>query len=195
MRYFPYILALLFLGCHPQTNYKVYRFNSIGWTVKVPNDFKIIDSLTLKQMNSDGEKLAQNAYNTKEKVRAPKTLIGFKKGENNAFICNTILFDTTKDGNWNEHVQFLKELAFKTLQTSTQGIANVEIDTSSSLELIDKKLFDKFNLRIVVPNRKDINMNLFSILRNGYDVGITIVYQDEIVKKRFYNILMKSTFN
>jgi uncharacterized lipoprotein YehR (DUF1307 family) len=195
MRYCSYILAFLFLGCNAQTNYKIYRFNSIGWTVKVPNDFKIIDSLTLKQMNSDGEKLAQNAYNTEARITAPNTLISFKKGESNAFICNTIPFDTTKDGSWNEHVQFLKELAFKTLQTSTQNIENVQIDTSSSVELIDKNLFDKFNLRIVVPNRKDVNMNLFSTLRNGYDVGITIVYQDEIIKKRFYNILMKSTFN
>ena len=36
-------------------------------------------------MNSDGEKLAQNAYNTKAKITAPNTLISFKKGESKCF--------------------------------------------------------------------------------------------------------------
>ena len=194
MRHLTYIFALLFLGCHGQTNYKQYNFSPIGWTVKVPSDFNIIDSLTLNEINSDGKKLVQNAYNTETNIPAPHTLISFKKGESNVFVCNTIPFDTTKDGSWNEHVQFLKEVTFKTLQTSTQDIKNVKIDTSSSIEIIDNIIFNKLNLRVVVPNQKDVNMSLFSTLKNGYDVGITIVYQDEKIRERFYNILRTSQF-
>ena len=195
MRHLIYIVALLVLGCDGQTNHKTYKFSSIGWTVEVPSDLKIIDSLTLNKINSDGERLVQDAYNTNTKIPAPHSLISFKKGEDNVFVCNTTPFDTTKDGNWNEHFQFLKELAFKTLQNSTQDIKNVQIDTSSSIETIDNKLMNTFSLKVIVPNQKNVTMNLLSILRNGFDVGFTIVSQDEKIKNRFYEILRTSKFD
>ena len=195
MRHLIYILALFILGCDGQTNYKIYKFNSIGWTVKVPSDLKIIDSLTLNQINSNGEKQIQDAYNTETKITPPQSLISFKKDDANVFVCNTTPFDTTKDGSWNEHVQSLKDISFKTLRNSTQNIKNVQIDTSSSVETIDNKLMNTFSLKIIVPNQKDVSMDLISVLRNGFDVGFTIVYQDKKAKDRFYNILRTSKFD
>ena len=156
MRHLIYILALLLLGCKEQSNFKTYKFNSIGWTIKIPSDLKIIDSLTLSKINSDGEKLVQDAYNTDTKISAPHSLISFKKDDANVFVCNTTPFDTTKDGSWNEHIQFLKELSFKTLQNSTKDIKDVQIGTSSSVETIDNKLLNAFSLKVIVPNQKDV---------------------------------------
>ena len=195
MKLFIYILPFLFLNCNAQTTYKAYKFSSIGWTVSVPSDLEIIDSLTLKQWNSNGDKLAQKASGTEAEIEAPNTLISLQKGLGNDFISNTTPFDTTKDGNWKDHFQFSKELLYKMFQTATQNIDNVQIDTSSSFELIDNKLFNKFNVKIVVPNRKDINMDVFGILRNGYDFGITIVSQDESIRQRFLGILKTSKFD
>ena len=121
-------------------------------------------------------------------------MICFRKGESNTFVCNISPFDTTKNGSWQDHIQFVKDVIFKTTQTSTKNLEDVQIDTSSTTVVIDKRLFNKIRLKLIIPNRKIIYWDLLSTLKNGYDVGITIVYQDENVAKKFYEILNKSKF-
>jgi hypothetical protein len=195
MKHFIYILAFLMCSCNGSNKSKEYTFSSIGWTINVPYEFEIIDQKNLKEHNRKGRKLVQDAYETDADMMEQNTLIGFRKGEKNVFVCTTVPFDTVEDGSWTEHQQFLKEVMTKTLEKSTQSKHNVVIDTLSSTEVIDGLQFEKFTLSMNVPGKELINMHLLNILRNGYDVGITLVYQKEKLGRQFYDILRTSRFS
>jgi len=195
MIYFTYILLLLFISCHVRINEKEYKFTKVGWTLKVPLDLEITDSLTLKEINADGQKLVEKTYDTDIDISATSSLISFKKGSDNVFSSSITSFDTVKDGNWIEHVQFLKEIMVNTLKESTADIESIKMDTSTSVKKIDNLFFNRFKLKLNVPYKKIIHLDLYSLLRRGYDFGITIVYQDEKVGKRFYKILRASKFD
>ena len=155
-----------------------FQFPQVGWKVKVPSGFTIMDSTQAAAGGTD--------------FGTTKTLISFSKGQHNFFSSTIKPFDPERDGDWNEANSRLKNVILETVRTQA---AAIEIDTSSSVEMIDGLEFRKFQIITTYQNKLVMNTFKYSILHKGFDHGINISYTDENVGKELQLILASSKFD
>ena len=159
-----------------------FQFPQVGWKIKVPSDFTIMDSAQVAAMD---DKSATDFGTT-------KTLISFTKGQYNFFSSTITPFDPERDGDWNEVNSKLKNVILETLRTQASAI---KIDTSSSVETIDGLEFHKFQITTTYQNKLVMNTLRYRRLHKGFDYGINISYTDENVGKELQLILASSKFD
>ena len=150
-----------------------FQFPQVGWKIKVPSDFTIMDSATTD-------------------FGTTKTLITFSKGQYNFFSSTITAFDPERDGDWNEVNSKLKNVILETLRTQAPAIKS---DTSSSVETIDGLEFHKFQIITTYQSKLVMNTFMYSRLHKGFHYGINISYTDENVGKELQLILASSKFD
>src|SRR5258705_7880738 len=95
------ILWILLVGCNSQVKEKPaekdYEFSQLGWSLKVPASFEIMDSAKIARLTERGQKAIENTYDTSFNFSETKTLISFKQGQLNTFTATITPFDVTKD--------------------------------------------------------------------------------------------------
>ena len=152
-----------------------FQFPQVGWKIKVPSDFTIMDSAQAASMDN-----------------TTKTLISFTKGQHNFFSSTITPFDPQRDGDWNEVNSKLKNVILETLRGEAQAI---KIDTSSSVETIDGLEFRKFQIITTYQSKLVMNTFMYRRLHKGFDYGINISYTDENVGQELQLILASSKFD
>jgi hypothetical protein len=157
-----------------------FQFLQVGWKIKVPPEFTIMDSAQVAAMGDNG------AFGT------TKTLISFSKGQYNFFSSTITPFDPQRDGDWNEVNSKLKNVILETIRTEASVI---KIDTSSSVETIDGLEFHKFQIITTYQSKLVMNTLRYRRLYKGFDYGINISYTDENVGKELELILASSKFD
>jgi len=154
-----------------------FQFPQVGWKIKVPPDFTIMDSAQAAAMNPD--------------IGTAETLISFSKGQYNFFSSTITPFDPGRDGDWNEVNSKQKNVILGTLRNQ----AAIKIDTSSSIEIIDGLEFNKFQIVATYQSKLVMNTIRYRRLYKGFDYGINISYTDENVGKELQSILASSKFD
>ncbi len=162
-----------------------FVFPQVGWKVKVPTDFTIMDSAQAPGMTIAG-------YDTTTKYGKTKTLISFSKGQYNFFSSTVTPFDPARDGDWKVANSKLKNEVLATLGSQS---AAIKIDTSSSVETIDGVEFQKFQIITTYQSNLVMNTSMYSRLYKGLNYGINISYTDENIGKELQLILASSTFD
>ena len=168
-----------------------FQFPQVGWKIKVPSDFTIMDSAQVAAMDNIGVNAINNTYDTTNDFGTTKTLISFTKGQYNFFSSTITPFDPQRDGDWNEVNSKLKNRILETLRTQ----AAIKIDTSSSVETIDGLEFHKFQIITTYQSKLVMNTLMYRRLYKGFDYGINISYTDDNVGKELQLILASSKFD
>jgi len=163
-----------------------FKFPQVGWKVKVPSDFTIMDSAQVAALGNNGANDATTAFGT------TKTLVSFNKGQYNFFSSTITPFDPARDGDWNEISSKRKNRILESLRTQAPAI---KIDTLSSVETIDGLEFHKFQIITTYQSKLVMNTLMYSRLYKGFDYGINISYTDESVGKELQLILASSKFD
>ena len=158
-----------------------FQFPQVGWKIKVPSDFTIMDSAQVAVMD-----------NTANDSGTSKTLISFSKGQYNFFSSTITPFDPARDGDWNGVNSKLKNVILETLRTQA---AAIKIDTSSSVETIDGLEFHKFQIVTTYQSKLVMHTLRYRRLHKGFDYGINISYTDENVGNELQSILASSKFD
>ena len=119
-----------------------------------------------------------------------KQLINFHKDEFHSFQSSIEPFDETEDGPYSENNKFVNEMIHETL--TNYGI---QVDTSSSKETINKIDFNVFHIIIDSPEDEIIlYQDVYSCLRNGYDLGINLHYINDKEKSELQRVWKGSRF-
>jgi len=155
-----------------------FQFPEVGWKVKVPSEFTIMDSAQATPIGTD--------------FGTTKTLISFNKGQYNFFSSTITPFDPARDGDWNEVNSKLKNVILGTLRNQAEAI---KVDTSSSDELIDGLEFHKFQIITTYQSKLVMKTLMYRRLHMGFDYGINISYTDENVGQELQLILASSKFD
>jgi hypothetical protein len=167
-----------------------YDFNEVGWTISVPGDLELMDEPSLTAMNDLGKMIIENGNDTMANSNS-KTLFCIK-GDNLNYLSASITPITAeyiegfKKGN-----RAQKDFMYTTMKAQMQGAS---VDTVSSLENINSKSFDRFDLDISFPYKGTMNIQLYSAIISDYELGITIAYVDKNMGKKFASIIHRSTF-
>jgi hypothetical protein len=169
-----------------------FQFPQVGWKIKVPSDFTILDSAQVAAMDNFGASAMNNTYDTTTDFGTTKTLISFNKGQYNFFSSTITPFDPARDGDWNEVNSKLKNVILGTLRNQAEAI---KVDTSSSDELIDGLEFHKFQIITTYQSKLVMKTLMYRRLHMGFDYGINISYTDENVGQELQLILASSKFD
>ena len=193
-------LLLLFISCVSTSANKqvdegvvggiIYESKEIGWSIKIPDGWKIISKDSIEAIDERGKSAIENSTGQNIDVKGLKHLISFQKDRFNLFDSTIEPFIELYPGEYQDNNSALNKIVFDTFKN--QGI---KADTSSGTELIQGMKFNKFFTTIYGPDDNVIlNQILYSCLINDYDFGVNINYNNEKDKEIMLQAFLESEF-
>lgn len=185
------IVAGLFFQCftsHSQLSNQNYFFQDIGWTITVPMDFALLD-LNNYAINT-GENEEEDEMEME--LASTQTMVVAIKDRFNYFNISITPFDEEDEEGWSSSTQSFKEQIYKSM---ARNMGKGQIDTASSIEVIDGLAFDKFHISMTTSKGLQLDMFLLARLYKGYDFAITYLSLNEGTKKDIEFMLKNSRFN
>lgn len=198
-KFIAYIALLFFLSCKTEPNKQidegkiengVYHSSEIGWTMEIPNGWKVTLKDSIANMGDRGLDAINETAGIDYDISKLKYLLTFQKGRFNMFQSTSEPFELEYDGEWEENNQAIKELLHETF--TSKGI---KVDTSSSVAKIDKLEFEVFHITVYGPDGKTLlHQEMYGRHINGYDFGVNLNYQNEEEKNEMMNAWKNSKF-
>ena len=191
------LFAAFFAACNSSTpkeeKPKVETFNSkeLGWTIEIPTGFKSLSQNRVRENELKGKAALDSSTTEKAPSSELKHIINFQKNQFNSFTATILPYDERIDGDYLKSNQITKEAIY-----DAYTLQKIKVDTASFQETIAGKMFLGFSIKIYGPNG-DVIMNqlLMTQLRNGYDFGININYNNEADRNTLFDALHHSKFS
>jgi hypothetical protein len=186
------ILSILFQGCKGQakTAPKEIFNKEFNWRMEIPQGFESVDAAQWMKMQNRGADAIEKTYNAKVENNA-KTIFVFRSDQFNYFESNYQPFDTASDGNYLESFRAVNNLLFGTFEAQ---IPNAKLDSASSQEFIDGKLFQTFRVTITIPNKIRMEYLMYSRLFGTKEFTVNIMTVDKEKQKVLLNAWRNSKF-
>ncbi len=169
---------------------ETFLSKEIGWTVEIPEGFKSLSDNRVEVNAQKGKEAIEKASGETVQMTGLIHLINFQRNQFNSFTATIEPFSEARDGKYEKNNRLVKKLIFDTYVNQ-----KIKIDTSSAKELVKKRSFNVFLVKIYGPNG-DVIMNqlLYSQLIRGYDFGVIINYNNEADKKTLVDAFKNSEF-
>ena len=169
----------------------VYTSEEVGWQISIPKGWDIV---TLEETNNFEEKGLEIIDGVTEEDLAAsqlKNLISFKKNMLNMFQSDSEIFEIEYEGEYEETVTWLKDFIYEAYQD--EGIEVKASDTSK--ETIDGIEFYRYDFKLYDTDDSIVlNQIIYCSLINGYDLGVTINYNNEDYKNEMLTVFRNSRF-
>jgi hypothetical protein len=185
------LLTFFIIGnLHAQDSSRTYFFKDIGWTIKLPSDFTVIEEDENEQRKSRGLKALEESTGTNIDTTGDRTLISAKKSFN-YFSANISFFpDETTDFITTQ--QQMKDALYITM---AKKMAGTTIDSTSTQVSIDGVPFAKFTMHIVYNEQTSGDMVVFSRLHKKFFLVITYLAIDIAARLQIESMLLNSKFS
>jgi hypothetical protein len=175
MNYIFCISAIIFLSnCKGQTDKKEIYDKQFNWNITIPENFENVSAEQWQKMQNKGSAAVEKTYGQKVENQA-KTIFVFKSTDMNYFESNYQPFDSIEDGNYLESCKNVNEMLYTTFKSQ---MPDTKIDSSSSTEVISGLQFQKFEVKIKMPNNIVLNCLLFSRLFDKKEFSCNMMYVD-----------------
>lgn len=170
----------------PQT----YTNATIGWTMAIPQGFKLVSQTKIKEREEKGKEALGKAYDGDMSTDSLQHLLNFQKNQLNIFGSTLEKYTEKYPGEYLKNNEQLKKLLYDTYTKQ-----KIKVDTSSATENIQGHRFHVFNIKIYGPSGAPLmNQVLYGTLIKGYDFGININYDNETDKKLILDAFRQSKF-
>jgi len=169
----------------------VYSSAEIGWTITIPENWKIISRAQSDKFEQKGLDVMEEMVDGEIDTSGLKNLLGFQKNQFNIFQSTSEPFELEYPGEWEENNALLKEFLYQTY--ANQGI---KVDSSETTIIkIDGLDFHSYKFIIYNPQGEVIlNQLLYGRWVNGLDFGVNINYNNEADKKEMLDAWLQSKF-
>jgi hypothetical protein len=176
----------------PKTG-KTYTFKEVGWTMTLPPDFRLVDSVRSAEMTRKGVAMMEKSAGTHFDVdpSVARTLITARKGPQSYFNSTIVPYDTAKDGDFAATSKAVKDLLHKTF---ADKMPDATLDTTSESVKVDGVDFDRYRLSVTARGKAIFTLLLLSKLYKGYLFDISYLYTDVQTKAEMEGILAGSKF-
>lgn len=183
------IAAALFMGCIqnvfaqsnvPKAEYYSPEFN---WTISIPPDFHEVNPNDWDALKSGTEQPGADTL-----INRTNTLTVFAVNNYNYFESNWQTYDQEERGNFKEHC---KAVAAKLYDTFKDQIPEAEIDTAYSTQYVGQTIFEKFALKMNLPNGAKLNAYMYSHLFGTMEFSANIFY----LKDEFGTMMLDAWLN
>lgn len=192
-KYFSITLFILFShSIYSQNSSKNEYYNGVfNWKIIIPENFQYVNSEEQKQLQKKGEDAIEKTYN-QEIINQSIHIFAFNNGKFNYFDSSYQPFDTEIDGDYITTCKGVNNILYETISTQLKG---AEIDTISTTEIIDKLEFQKFILKVKLPNEIIMNMITYCRLFDKKELSVNIIYIDEKKGKLMLESWQNSIFS
>ena len=183
------LFSSVFQGCHGQVKpAPIEIFNEeFNWRIQIPQGFESVSAEQWMKMQNRGAEAIEKTYDT-EVENHSKTIFVFKSDQFNYFESNYQPFDTAADGNYLENFRNVNDVLYGTFEAQ---MPNAKLDSASSQETIDGKLFQTFKTTIVIPGKITMEYLMYSRLFGKKEFTVNIMTVD----KEKQNVLLKAWRN
>src|SRR5258705_2985003 len=170
----------------------VYTADEIGWTVHVPAGWEILTKEQMKQNTAKGKKVMEESTAIEIDASDLQQLLNLRKDKFNSFLSTMEKYDIQEMGSYEKNSKTLNDLMKQAFEK--QGI---HADYSEDTAMIDGLRFTVFKSKMYGTDKKQVILNLvmYNRLINGYDVGMTITYNNEGTRNELEKMIIASKFS
>ncbi len=172
------------------TTSKEFFNKEFGWKIEIPQGFEAVTAEEWMRLQNRGADAIEKTYDAEVENRA-KTIFVFKSDQFNYFESNYQPFDTATDGNYLESFKDVNNILYGTFEAQ---IPNAKLDSSSSQEIIDGKLFQTFRVTITIPGKIVMEFLMYSSLFNNKEFTVNIMTVDKEKQRILLNAWRSSKF-
>ena len=185
-------IILSFSACKAQELFREYKFQSVKWTLRIPNNLYMEDSSLYESLKKNTIKKLDGNYDISSFENITPLFV-LQKGEGNYFGSTINLYDSTLYSTWQKAYVNMQQGIINIIKSQGELI-NI-LDTSTSIEIIDKKIFKRFYIKTYYPSLKLTSNNYwFYRLHNNLDFSINVTYSDDKIGALFLKLLRESKF-
>jgi hypothetical protein len=194
-----FLLTILFVpvileGCKGQGQAKTppreFYSKEFNWRIEIPEGFDTVSAEQWSKIQNRGADAIEKTYGA-EVENKTKTLFVVRTDQFNYFESNYQPFDTLTDGNYLETCKVLNNMIYGTFEAQMPG---AQIDSSSSSDTIDGLKFQTFKVNITLPNKKIMEVLMYSRLFGKKEFSVNMMTMDPEKKKFLFRAWKHSTF-
>ena len=174
-----------------QTEGQLVTFNDVGWTIKVPADFKTVDSSVRAANVEKGKGILDSSISRKINMSKVKNLISAARDRFNYFIVNLSNSTSITNENWEAADSLAKVIYYKSFLSQ---MPQAKVDTTYAIETIDGREFKKFKIDLIADKRIIIHSFFLSKFYRGHLLSISYLYTDTKAGEEIENMLTASKF-
>lgn len=170
----------------------LYTADEIGWTVNMPMNWEVQPKNEIRRHTESGLKKIEKTLNQEVDISGLKQLLNLKKDRFNLFLSSIESYDENEIGSYSEHIYEVYDI-LKQTNASNDISATYRED---SVE-IDGLLFYVFKSTLHNKDKPEIILHqaIYSRLINGYDFGMTIIYNREESLEELKKMIFTSKFS
>jgi len=169
----------------------IYTSEEIGWTMEIPQGWKVIDKEKSEEFQEQGKKALENNTDATVDLNGLKMLISFQKDQFNIFQSTSEPFNLEYEGQWEEN-----NAATKAIIYATYVNMGIQADSTATKTIsIDGLDFQSYTFAIRAPEGNVImTQTMYSRLINGFDFGVNINYNNEKDRDEMFKAFLNSKF-
>ena len=160
------------------------------WTIEIPEGFESVPAKEWMKMQNRGADAVEKTYDAKVENRTT-TIFAFRSDQFHYFESNYQPFDSATDGNYLETFHEVNSMLYGTFEAQ---MPDAILDSSSSEEIIDGKLFQTYKVNITIPNKITMEFLMFSRLFGNKEFSVNIMTVDKKKQKILLDAWRNSKF-
>ncbi len=172
-----------------QTN-RTYQFKEIGWTITLPSDFTLDDSVTNAQNIAGGSKILEGAGG-KPDISKIENVLSATKGQVGSFTVTISKSTVTNFHYWDSIDNNVIKIFYKAMVNQAP---TAKFDTLRTTDTIDGLRFKNFQMHIKVNENKTVHNYYITRLYDGYSIAINYYYIDDATGEEIKKMLTQSKF-
>ena len=186
------ILSTLFQSCKGQAKPAPKEiFNKeFNWRIQIPEGFETVPAEQWMKMQNKGADAIEKTYDAEVENNA-KTIFVFKSDQFNYFESNSQPFDYASGSDYTESFRNVNNILYGTFEAQ---MPNANVDSVSSQETIDGKVFQTFKVTITIPNKIKMTYLMYSRLFGKREFTVNIMTVNEEKQKVLLNSWRNSKF-
>ena len=163
-------------------SYTTYTFRDIGWTIKLPNDFKIEDSATVARNTAEGEIILETESHIDLSKATTKNLITASKDLYTEFNVTLSKSIAPNEHYWDSVNNRVIKIFYNAMIKQASPAA--KFDSSRTIESIDGIDFKSFRMDVKLNENLTLHNFLITRLYKGATLSINYYYTDEAAGRR-----------
>lgn len=181
----------LFAGCQGRAKPPQLIFNKdFNWRIEIPEGFETVPPAQWKKMQARGAEAIEKTYDTEVENNAT-TIFVFKSDQQNYFESNHQPYDSTAFDSYDEQTRTVNAILYDTFEAQMPGAA---LDSISSKETIDGKIFHTYKVTITIPDKVTMEFYMFSRLFGNREFSVMIITVDKAKQAALLKAWRQSTF-
>ncbi len=183
--------TFFYLSSYAQTS-TTYILKDIGWTINLPNDFKIEDSSLIIQNTKEGKVILENESHLKLNMASTKNIISASKDMFNQFNVTLSKSSAPTERYWDSVNNNVLKIFYNAMVK--QAPPQAKVDSSRTINTIDGIRFKSFRMDIKINNNLTAHNFIITRLYKGSTLSINYNLTDTSVGEEIEKMLRESKF-